>query len=766
MSSALQGDWPYQREQPDVVVLGVQPGVAPSGKPPVRIFLGTEDGQYRAERVFVYSVARHRDPARVYEIHLMKNLAGFNRRGWRTGFTLYRFAIPDLAGGTGKAIYNDVDQIYLADPALLFDLDLGSHGYLAISARDTSVMLIDCARMLPWWNRQAASTGKKGDLTNRPAGTPGLWGELDGHWNARDLEYVEGRTKCLHYTALHQQPWNPFPEQYSYHPNPLAYLWHELERQADAEGFEVFDREAPSPGFLALVGSNLPAAAGPASPPPSPAARDLLREASGDTLLVTLGDAPAPELGRELRRLDLARGWQAWPEGRFAAVLARDLFERLPPADIAWVLGELFARAEGAVLVQLRAQAADGLGSPDWWQRRLAEAAARHPGVSWQLDAALPEAAEVRSVGLRRVEAPPSPRIWVLTGAGEEEDGQARRLASALGWPHEEKRLAHAKGSLLPNLLRGASLAGLDRAASARIEPPWPDLVIAAGNRAVPVARWVRAQSGGRTRLVQLGRPAAPFEIFDLIIATPEQRLPIRGNVLQLAAPLPAELAMAGSTGAGEPLASLPRPLTALLVPRPERPYLLGVEEARALALAARAGGGHVALWLDPALPAEVAAAVRSGLGGDHTVLADPQAPHRLAAGADRVVLSGGSPGLLAEACLAGRPVLLLELPRWSDRLPLLQPVAKVFAMAVGGSTYRGTPLQQHFPGRILDWLVTRGIVHRPRDLESLHRSLEARGLVTRIGSGLQVASPRPLDDLARSVERIRRLLHELPQAG
>ncbi|HEX8374713.1 MAG TPA: hypothetical protein VF606_05995, partial [Geminicoccaceae bacterium] len=247
-SAALQGAWPYHREQPDIVTLGVREGVEPSGLPPVRIFLGTEDGQYRAERVFVYSVERHRDPGRVYEIHLMKNLAGFDRRGWRTGFTLYRFAIPDLAGGTGKAIYNDVDQIYLADPALLFDLDPAGHGYLAISARDTSVMLIDCERMLPWWNRPAASTGKKGELTNKPAATPGLWGRLDGHWNARDLEYVEGRTKCLHYTALHQQPWNPFPEAYSYHQNPLAYLWHDLEREADEAGFQVFDRDRPSPG--------------------------------------------------------------------------------------------------------------------------------------------------------------------------------------------------------------------------------------------------------------------------------------------------------------------------------------------------------------------------------------------------------------------------------------------------------------------------------------------------------------------------------------
>ena len=119
----LEGAWPYYARAPGPRRAGRRcPAHAPSPLPPVRIFLGTEEGQYRAERVFVWSVLQVRDPGRVYEIHLMKNVAGFDRRGWRTGFTCYRFAIPDFAGRTGKAIYNDVDQIYLADPALLFDL--------------------------------------------------------------------------------------------------------------------------------------------------------------------------------------------------------------------------------------------------------------------------------------------------------------------------------------------------------------------------------------------------------------------------------------------------------------------------------------------------------------------------------------------------------------------------------------------------------------------------------------------------------------------
>src|SRR5262249_33243567 len=124
------------RSTPDVVRLAVATGGAPSGKPPVRIFLGTEPAQHRAERVFVWSVEAVRDPARVYEIHLMKDLAGFRRRWWTTGFTNYRLGVPHFAGAGGRAIYNDVDQIYLSHPAELFDLDIGGHRLLAVAAQD------------------------------------------------------------------------------------------------------------------------------------------------------------------------------------------------------------------------------------------------------------------------------------------------------------------------------------------------------------------------------------------------------------------------------------------------------------------------------------------------------------------------------------------------------------------------------------------------------------------------------------------------------
>jgi mitochondrial fission protein ELM1 len=775
VASPASDRWPYFRDQPDLVVLGPRPGTIPSAKPPVRIFLGTEDAQYRAERVFFYSIEQVRDPARAYEIHLMKNLAGFDRKGWRTGFTNYRFAIPDLAGREGRAIYNDVDQIYLADPALLFDLDMEDHGYLAISAKDTSVMLIDCARMAPIWNRAAASTGGKHALTNRPAETPGLWGPLDRHWNARDQEYREGQTKCLHYTALHQQPWQPFPNDYSYHPNPLAYVWHDLERAADAAGYQVFTAEAPSPGFDRIVRGN---AALPAPGSLSSAARGLLATL-GDArvLAVTVPGEPPVLPGPATTVLDLARERARLTEEQAEAVVAVGVLDRVPPADIGWLLDGLFGAATKLVVVGVTAAARSGLGSGEWWRRRVAEAAARHPGVSWHLDVAAGVGEPAADHTVRRVEDPGAPRVWALVAADARDQAQVVRLAEALGWPYETKHLVYTGKSRLPNMVLGASLASLDQVRSTPLQAPWPDLVIAAGRRSVPVARWLRAQSGGRTRLVQLGRPAAPFDLFDLIVTTPQHRLPIRDNVLHVTAPLSGIVPESPEALAArwrERLRGLPPPYAALFVGS-RRPWRLTEEAAAELgALAAdeaAEGGQSLLVLAHRSVPEAVLRALRAKLSVPHHLVrgdgaADEEARAGFLALAERVIVTGDDPGTLAETSLVGKPALLFELPKWYDRLVVVRPALRTLALLVGGgTTYRGTPHQQHVVGRLLDELTARGLFVPPRDQDAFYRALAARGLIRRAGERDPIARPKPLDDLETTVERVRRLMSEAPRA-
>ena len=230
---------PGTRRTPAVVRLEVEPGATPSAQPPVRIYLGTEPAQHRAERIFVWSVMQVRDPARVYEVYLMKDLEDFDRSGWKTGFTNYRYAIPTFAGGTGRAIYNDTDQIYLSDPAELFDLEMGGAGILGVTERDTSVMLIDCEKMIRVWSIDDAKADRKHRHFRELTHGHRLWGKLPGEWNARDEEYRAGASKCFHFTTLQTQPWQPFPDQLRYRPHPDGEVWFRLERAADAAGFSL-----------------------------------------------------------------------------------------------------------------------------------------------------------------------------------------------------------------------------------------------------------------------------------------------------------------------------------------------------------------------------------------------------------------------------------------------------------------------------------------------------------------------------------------------
>ena len=78
----------------------------------------------------------------------------------------------------------------------------------------------------------------------------------------------------------------------------------------------------------------------------------------------------------------------------------------------------------------------------------------------------------------------------------------------------------------------------IDRARSARLEPPWPDLILTVGRRPSMAALWVKAQAQGRARLVVVGRPKRWLDRFDLVIAPPQFQLPSRPNVLRLDLPL------------------------------------------------------------------------------------------------------------------------------------------------------------------------------------------------------------------------------------
>jgi len=422
---------PGTAEVPECIHLAPRDGAAPD-LAPVRIFLGTEPGQYRATRVFVWSVMKHRDPNRAYEIHLMSNLAGIGREGWKTGFTNYRYAIPHLTGNTGRAIFNDVDQIYLTDPARLFDLEMDGKGVLAISEKENSVMLIDCERMGPLWTLADVKAGFKHAHFKGAMSTHGLYGAIPGTWNSRDGEHPLAEANCIHYTRLQTQPWRPFPSVLRYSNGPLCEVWHALEAEADAAGYLLFTRGTPTASYRSLLdlyrqmheGGDAAAKANPDEPHPFegralikhiPAITDLVK-ATGATSVLDYGSGkggsynPLPGAdpdgpmrcrdewpGVEVRCYEPAHPpFAELGDESHDGVVSVDVIEHATPFDVPWIIEEMFSKARKFVYISTASYPAakvlpDGQNAHAtvepvyWWHTQMALAGRRYPRVRWAL---------------------------------------------------------------------------------------------------------------------------------------------------------------------------------------------------------------------------------------------------------------------------------------------------------------------------------------------------------------------------------------------
>ncbi len=124
--------------------------------------------------------------------------------------------------------------------------------------------------------------------------------------------------------------------------------------------------------------------------------------------------------------------------------------------------------------------------------------------------------------------------IWVLADDRAGNVNQAVGGAEALAQPFKRIDIGYTGLARLPNFIRRASLIGVDDVSRTRLVAPWPDLVIAAGRRTAPVARWIKKQSRGHTRLCQIMRPDGGESAFDLIAVPAHDRMTVRENILEI----------------------------------------------------------------------------------------------------------------------------------------------------------------------------------------------------------------------------------------
>jgi uncharacterized protein len=366
------------------------------------------------------------------------------------------------------------------------------------------------------------------------------------------------------------------------------------------------------------------------------------------------------------------------------------------------------------------------------------------------------------------------PTVWVLKCHRAGDHAQSLALAHALGWPFVVKETRFHWYELFFALASCATLAGLDRRRSSPLAAPWPDLVILAGRQNETPAKWIRKQSGGRTRIVVIGRYWTPPSELDFVVTTPQFRLPANSNVLHVDSPLHVvtKAALAEAAAIWRPrLEGMRPPYVTVLVGGSSGPYVFSRESARRLGREASALARQLGASLLVSTSARTTRGATKALQSAIDVpcrfyrwrQGDADNPHLgfLALG-DAIIVTGDSMSMLAEACSTERPVHVFEFgggpaamrgPRAADRkvrqwwrwsqLKDQGVLGLPYAFAIGLPAWR---------------------LNRSRDIRLVQDRFIASGRARWLGdNAAEPLRPEPVEDLQRAVGCIRDLMSMEP---
>lgn len=259
--------------------------------------------------------------------------------------------------------------------------------------------------------------------------------------------------------------------------------------------------------------------------------------------------------------------------------------------------------------------------------------------------------------------------LWVLLDDRAGNRSQALGVVEALGIPFAEKMLDYNVAAKLPNILLGASLGGLTTSSKQTLQAPWPELVISAGRRTAPVARWVKLQSGGTARLVQIMDPGAGRDDFDLLcLPAHDQPRKLPNSCVMAAAPhgmTQQKLDVAASEWSSK-LSALKAPRIAVMVGGSTRRRTFTPEMARDLFDGVRDAADMIGAGLmvtTSRRTGEAIPAIESALDENamlHRWDSGDENPYAgYLALADAIIVTGESVSMCSEACGTGKPVYI-----------------------------------------------------------------------------------------------------------
>jgi mitochondrial fission protein ELM1 len=264
---------------------------------------------------------------------------------------------------------------------------------------------------------------------------------------------------------------------------------------------------------------------------------------------------------------------------------------------------------------------------------------------------------------------PPSTTAWVLTDGKAGDTAICFGVVEALGLEPVLHKIAPRPPWSWATPFGPIDPKEAPHRPQSPIAPPYPDLIVASGRRAVPYVRRVRAETAGRTFTAFMKDPYTGVRTADLIWV-PEHDTLAGPNVIKT--PLTPHRVTAAKLAAAraEPLgilARLPRPRVALLIGGNSVNHRF--TRADIAALSAKLdrlaqGGNSLMATLSRRTPPRLRQAIAAVIARHGGYLWDEKGDNpfiALLALADALVVTADSVGMVGEAAATGRPVLVFE---------------------------------------------------------------------------------------------------------
>jgi mitochondrial fission protein ELM1 len=279
--------------------------------------------------------------------------------------------------------------------------------------------------------------------------------------------------------------------------------------------------------------------------------------------------------------------------------------------------------------------------------------------------------------------------------------------------------------------------------------PPWPALVLTIGRRPSMAAQWIRKQSGGKTKVVLLGRPRKMLAKFALVIITGQFLMPKRDNILSLDLPLMRvdKAKIDKAVKVWQPsFQAMKQPVTALLIGGPTKPYRMdeAVIETLLQQLKTQLAGGSLFISTSRRTPDAVVDYLRQHKPPDSTLYCwqpdDGNNPYFALLGlADYFVVTGDSLSMMVEIARLGKPLAIYPLPEQGG---FIVHAMRQVVMAIRRSL-------RYLPGGYFGYI---------RDLDLAHQYLLENGLASTVGQPFVTPGGAMEDQLSQVVARIKQL--------